>query len=329
MQPTHFLHKVLLESCQNIHKKRMTALFDAAAGLIRHRKLSLVGIGRSLIAKAKTKHQIKRIDRLLTNKKLQKERTAFYKTTARLILGNKKRPVVLVDWAVINILRNFWIIRATVPLNGRSIILYEEVHPERLLDNPKINRSFLQTLSTLLPADCRPIIVTDAGFRNPWFKAVIELGWDFVGRVRNRTLFRGSQGKDWLGCKSLYTKATQTPAYFGEVSLSNKNSIKCHFYLFKQKPKNRICKTNKGTRSKQSTSLKHSKREREPWLLASSIFREEIAPTKIVEIYKSRMKIECSFRDYKNQRNGFSRIFDGRRQTREDGAGPECQGLYQ
>jgi len=31
----------------------------------------------------------------------------------------------------------------------------------------------------------KAIIVTDAGFRCPWFQQVREVGWDFVGRVRN------------------------------------------------------------------------------------------------------------------------------------------------
>ncbi|WP_257999783.1 transposase, partial [Xanthomonas oryzae] len=46
---------------------------------------------------------------------------------------------------------------------------------------------FLQQLRALIPDDVRPILVTDAGFRTPWFRAVSAMGWDWVGRLRGRT----------------------------------------------------------------------------------------------------------------------------------------------
>ncbi|WP_258000221.1 transposase, partial [Xanthomonas oryzae] len=44
-----------------------------------------------------------------------------------------------------------------------------------------------QQLRALIPDDVRPILVTDAGFRTPWFRAVSAMGWDWVGRLRGRT----------------------------------------------------------------------------------------------------------------------------------------------
>jgi len=48
-------------------------------------------------------------------------------------------------------------------------------------------------LKMMLPKSCKPIIVTDAGFRIPWFQLVESLGWDFIGRVRNRTFCKKSE----------------------------------------------------------------------------------------------------------------------------------------
>jgi hypothetical protein len=35
----------------------------------------------------------------------------------------------------------------------------------------------------------KPIIVTDAGFKVPWFRQILKLGWDFVGRTRQPNTF--------------------------------------------------------------------------------------------------------------------------------------------
>jgi hypothetical protein len=79
-------------------------------------------------------------------------------------------------------------LRAAVPVGGRTLTLYEEVHPRRTCDSLKVKKRFLAALKEVLPEGCRPIRVTDAGFRGPWFKAVKHLGWDGVSRIRNRTL---------------------------------------------------------------------------------------------------------------------------------------------
>ena len=43
---------------------------------------------------------------------------------------------------------------------------------------------FLAHLRAVLPVGCAPILITDAGFRGPWFREVERYGWDWIGRVR-------------------------------------------------------------------------------------------------------------------------------------------------
>ncbi|WP_259331277.1 tyrosine-type recombinase/integrase [Legionella bozemanae] len=57
---------------------------------------------------------------------------------------------------------------------GRGITLYEELHEKQYENNPKIHPQFLEHLKKVIPSQCKPVIVTDAGFKNPWFKAVIN-----------------------------------------------------------------------------------------------------------------------------------------------------------
>jgi hypothetical protein len=64
------------------------------------------------------------------------------------------------------------LLRASVAVEGRSVTLYEEVHPPRRLNNRRVQDRFLEKLARIRPAGCEPVILTDAGFRSPWFDAV-------------------------------------------------------------------------------------------------------------------------------------------------------------
>jgi hypothetical protein len=64
---------------------------------------------------------------------------------------------------------------------------YEEVHCLEDKEKPKTHRLFLKQLKSMLPEDCRPIVVTNAGFRNPWFREIEQLEWDWVGRIHHGT----------------------------------------------------------------------------------------------------------------------------------------------
>ncbi|OEO25960.1 hypothetical protein AX279_11100 [Pseudomonas sp. J237] len=102
---------------------------------------------------------------------------------------------------------NLFLRRAAAPLAGRSFTLYEQVHDRE--GCPKRQQQLLKTLACLLPGNCRPILVTDAGFRRPWFQAVEAQGWHYVGWVRNRDLYRTAEGV-WAPIKQLYEQASTT-----------------------------------------------------------------------------------------------------------------------
>jgi len=306
MQPIETFFNIVRDTCQSIHKRRLDSLFAATKALIDGKKLSLAALGRSLTSSAKTKHCIKRIDRLLGNKKLGKELIILYQKMAKMTIGNSKEPLILVDWSPLTRCGQFQMIRASIPMGGRAITIYEESHLEKYYDNQQTNNHFLLTLKKLLPEGCSPIIVTDAGFKNPWFKVVENLGWQWVGRVRGKTNFRWQGSKTWMPVGELHKKATLKERFIGVVELAKSNPILCNFYLFMQKKKKRVHVNLRGHRVRCSSSLKHARREREPWLLASSIVLKNSLAKKIIKIYKTRMQIEESFRDIKNQRYGFS-----------------------
>ncbi|WP_281214397.1 transposase, partial [Shewanella insulae] len=75
-------------------------------------------------------------------------------------------------------------------IKGRSITLYERTFPLALQGTQAAHNQFLNELHKVLPANVTPLIVTDAGFRNPWFRKVEQLGWYWLGRARGLSVYR-------------------------------------------------------------------------------------------------------------------------------------------
>lgn len=314
MQATRYVFKRLAKACQSIHSKRLRLLQVAVESLAEGRRLTLTGLGRSLKSKAKVKHNIKRMDRLLGNEKLLGECELVYGALAQMVLNGVKRPVIIVDWTEVAWNQKFHLLRAAIPVGGRTMTVYEEVHPRSAHTSRRVHRRFLQKLKMIVGDSCKPILVTDAGFRAPWFQAVEELGWDWIGRIRHTTLVCEVDGSSWVPCKSLYSKANRRPTGLGAFVVTKSNPLHCFLYLVKSRKRGRVKKTTRGTRSRANQSLKVAAREREPWLIASSLPSSDAMAKSVVRLYRQRMQIEESFRDMKNRRSGFG-LRDSRTNT--------------
>lgn len=190
MHAITLLHKLLNDDCREIHKQRLAALMSGVEGLLNGHRLSIAGLGRSLTSAAQVKHNIKRMDRLAGNGHLHQELLLLYQVLSKRILGVQPRPVLLIDWSDARADRSLQLLRASAVYDGRSITVYEEVHPLSHFDNRDVRRRFLDCLRLCLPESCRPIVITDAGFRVSWYQQIEALGWDWVSRVRGRSLIR-------------------------------------------------------------------------------------------------------------------------------------------
>ena len=112
--------------------------------------------------------------------------TVFYPRGAlpasRVLLAGLTEVVIVVDWSDLKADQSLHLLRAALPLGGRALTLYEEVHPQSKLNNQLIHIRFLRALSERLPPGAQPIIVADAGFKVPFYRAVERRGWRWVGR---------------------------------------------------------------------------------------------------------------------------------------------------
>lgn len=300
MHAKGFLHKLLTPV---IHNARAKALSEIVLAVICTKELVLTKVGRAMNSGIQERSGIQKVNRLLANQHLLKEQKIISKVIGELLIGNKKHPEIIVDWSKYPNSEDA-ILRAALSAEGRALTIYEERHPIKKMGNRKAQRIFLKALKTILPEFCQPVIVTDAGFHNDWFKQVLKMGWDYIGRIRGlkKCCFEGS--KTFHSCRELFKLAKNKVKYLGTMILTEKNPMKSHLYLVKSKLKGRKVLTKKGKVNQHKDSRAYSRAHREPWLLASSLSGRCIGK-KVQAIYNQRMTIEEAFRDMKSSRYGF------------------------
>jgi len=291
-----------------IHKTRIKTLSVLVQGIIDCKELKLTSLGRQLKINGKESSGITRVDRALGNQFYQTRFIEIYGAITKKAIGEMSTAVLVVDWSSIpgshlTISGEQCFLRASLVAQGRSITLYEEVHSKSMEGNSHIHRAFLAHLNTLIPTSCRPCILTDAGFKNPWFKAVLALGWDYIGRLNCSVHY--DDGAGFKPLSELLPQTTSKPQAIGVVTVAKTNPISTQVYTYKKIPKGRKHRGKTGVILKNKHSRKNAKSNREPWILASNLTGDKIEQ-RIVKYYKLRMTIEESFRDTKSQRYGMS-----------------------
>lgn len=304
MHAQQIIQDLLSAECRSMHARRracVAAMVEASS----KGGLSLMGMSRVASGATSIRHRIKRCDRLLGNSKLGKERHLIYGAMARSAIGRIAQPLIIVDWSDLCPDRSQQLLRAALMVQGRALTLYEEIHPLSRAASLKVHRAFLKRLKTLLPADSRPVFITDAGFRSTWFKLLDSMGYAWIGRIRNRDMVRPTPGEHaWRGCKALYAKANCEPRDLGQFQYVRSHPVACRLVLIKKKARGRHRTTVHGNVARSRHSLKQARAQKEPWLLAVSPQLAALDAKAIVAIYAGRMQIEQTFRDVKNPRWG-------------------------
>jgi len=288
-----------------IHSGRLAALEAAVEGLTASEKLSVTGIGGGLRSPALVKHNIKRVDRLLSNRRLQSERWKVFGCVGRYLVGDVARPVILMDWTTV--VAGFSALVAAVPVGGRALTIYEEVHPERSNNKPRVQARFLRRLGEVIAPGSRPIIVVDAGFKAPFFRAVQRMGWDFIGRERQHVGIKLDESRAWIFTKQAFAKARRTAKDLG-MGILNKSQDRSFATRFVVVSSPRHPKHPGKTKFRASLGSKdrqaYKRGAHQPWLLLTSLVA--LPADQIVALYAKRMQIEQVFRDLKNPRFGWS-----------------------
>ena len=303
MRKESLLQNYFKDTFSFMHKKRQSVLFGAVDALMEGSSLTLSSLGRNFKGKAKERHQIRKMDRLLGNRHLHKEIPMIYREINQLII-NKNNPIISVDWSCLSYAEGIYLLRASLRIKGRSLVCYQEIHPKEHENNDEVHYEFLRNLKSVLPESTSPIIVTDAIFSAQWFKRIGSLNWHFVGRVRSNRGNYCYQGQ-WLPISHAYQYATDVPRDFNDCLLTERNQLACRMVIYKKLPQGRKKKNAKGVLAKGSYENVLAKGGKDPWFLATSLTEQEACAVEVVKYYSSRMQIEEEFRDTKSHKYGF------------------------
>lgn len=298
----------ILRSCFSsvfdaMHAGRARRLLCAVDALVSGRCLTLTGVARSWLGATYVHAPLKALDRLLSNRHLQQELEALHSAIALQLLAGRP-PVLVVDWSDLKRDGRWCLLRAAIPVGGRTLTVYEEVHPSGAMNQPRVQKQFLRALARRLPAGVVPIVVTDAGFRSDWFRAVRARRWHFVGRVRSNTHVRSQAESTWHPCAALHSLASASARDLGQWDLVKRQPLRCRMVTVRRKRRGRDQRTRRGQPQQGTVAKRARKSAHEPWLLATSLL--EATAAQVVAWYAQRMQIETAFRDLKSHRYGMS-----------------------
>jgi hypothetical protein len=309
MRASQVLQKCLPHSLSGMHALRERTLLRAVEALLQGRRLTLIDVARAWPDATRIRAPLKAFDRLLSNRHLHAERAAIDREMARWLLRGSQ-PVILIDWSDLKPDKSWCLLRAAVPVGGRTLTLLDMVVPGREQGAPGTEKRFLQQLRAIVPASVTPILVTDAGFRTPWFRAVSAMGWHWLGRLRGRTQVKPQDAPDrieqWVDSRQLHVLASTRPHELPPMLTNRSDPIGCRLVVYakarqgRQSPNRRM--PSRASRS--TASMKASAREREPWLIMASPELKTPSARQLVGLYARRMQIELGFRDLKSHRYG-------------------------
>lgn len=306
MRASEVLQKCLGDSLNAMHALRSRVLLRAVEALVRGRRLTLMDLARSWPGAERVRAPLKALDRLLGNRTLHAERERIYASMARWLVRSRQ-PVIVIDWSDLKADRSWHLLRAAMPVGGRTLPILDMVFPAGQQGSPKAEKRFLQRLAQVLPSDARPILVTDAGFRSPWFRAVDAMGWHWLGRLRNTTYVKPADAADrldqWVSCKHVYALATRASRDLGLMHTVRSEPYPCRMVIHAKPAKGRKHRNRQGIPARNANSRTMAQRESEPWLLIASPALT-LNARQLVTLYARRMQIESSFRDLKSHRYG-------------------------
>lgn len=296
-----FVHKQL----NLIHAARRELLCQVVSAVMGGHLLSLSRLARAVMGESTQKAALKRMDRLIGNRRIAQEAQVVAAALLRTLCRGGQPLVIAVDWSAVSPGGAFVELRATLTWlgMGRGLTIYQQVYPESKLGNGRAERTLLDTLHRKMPAGAEVIVVTDAGFRRPWFTHVESLGWSWIGRIRAGVCV-SRERIHWAQASAWFANATGKACRWNDCWLTRKHRFACDMVLYRHRVvgAKRYGRAGHGSTPKARREARASAQE--PWLLAHSPRLRSYRPEEIVAMYARRMQIEENFRDSKSSELG-------------------------
>lgn len=175
---------------------------------------------------------------MLGNRHLHKERLAVYRWHASFICSGNTMPIVLVDWSDIREQNGLWYCELQSHYTV-VLLLFMKAFPLSEQCSKKAHDQFLADLASILPSNTTPLIVSDAGFKVPWYKSVEKLGWYWLSRVRGKVQYADLGAENWKPISNLHDMSSSHSKTLGYKRLTKSNPISCQILLYKSRSKGR------------------------------------------------------------------------------------------
>jgi hypothetical protein len=276
------VRKALEETFSDVRatvRKNLAALVIGLVMLLRtprgwYGRLSLSGVSRALPTRGQVTARYKRLHRFLDNPRFHSE--SFSAGLLRLATGGSCPSLVpvLVDQTAVG---GVQVLTASYPVEGRAIPLAMATFEHAKLEWSQnlLEEGFLRRLAGALPPQVRLVWIMDRGYGRATLLVVCRnQQWLFVIRGRAAVIVQYQGRRLSLG------------------RLPHRQGKACRYrgVLYQDKEKERV-----------DIIVYREKGFKEPWYLLVPADSEEILPTDtVVQLYRSRMQIEVSFRDFKS-----------------------------
>lgn len=263
------------------HAKRVLSLANGTLGVLTSASLAVHAIGQGLAHAQGTlsKHGVKQVDRLLSNRGIDLE--GFFAHWVPYVIGARTEVVVALDWTSFAHDGHETLTLSMLTRHGRATpLLWQTVEANTLKGNQTTYEDeLLRRLHNVLPAGVAVTVIADRGFADSKLLSYLseELGFGYVVRLRSQYYVTNAKGErrkvaKWVGANGrarTLRDATLTASQALPVA-----TVVCV----------------------QGEDMKES------WCLVASD-REAKAQT-LIGYYAKRWGIETSFRDIKDLRFG-------------------------
>ena len=261
-----------------MHSKRVESMCNAIIGVTHASKLSVQGIGHGLASALgkSSKHAIKQVDRLLSNRHV--DPWQLFEVWVPYMLSGRREALIALDWTEFAKDGQSTCSASLVTAHGRSTALvWKSVEKSQLRGRQTaVENELIELLHRLIPPDVDVTLLADRGFASAErFVHLTTLGWDYVIRFRENI-------------QVTYQGRTQTAASWVPKSGHAKKLLDVGI-TGKEAPLDAVV-------------CVHKKNMKQAWCLATSL--TNASATHIAKLYARRFTIEETFRDHKDLRFG-------------------------
>jgi hypothetical protein len=263
----------------DLHAKRVLSLANGTLGVIAGASLSVhaIGVGLAVAGGRATKHAIKQVDRLLSNRGI--DLSQLFPAWVDHVVGPRKEIVAAIDWTEFDDDDQATIVIYLITSHGRATpLVWKSVLKSKMEGwrNAHEDRAIEQLLA-VLPDDVKVTLLADRGFGDQKLYTLLEGGnVDFIIRFRGIISVTDDKGEcrpadEWVppnGRARMVSPARLTHDRTAVPAV--------------------VCVKAAGMR--------------DPWCLATS--RSDLPASQIVKLYAKRFTIEEAFRDAKDIRFG-------------------------